>query len=83
MADTDIYRDERKKEEQPDNTVLVSEDTEFEDDISDVLQKQFNSSKKKSNLVDNIPSLIQLNKTNNYEKLFKGISESDISNLDI
>ena len=54
LEDDDIYAGERKKKEEDEKPAappIDSEETEFEDDISEVLDKQFNSSKKKSNLV--------------------------------
>ena len=76
LEDTDIYatiKDENTDESK--NFVQVdSEQTEMEDDINDLLAQSFRKEKKKSAYVKNIPTLIQMKKSDNYDKLFQGVS---------
>ena len=46
LAETDIYAGERKCREEVTAVQTNPEDTELEDDIGDVLNKQFKTSKK-------------------------------------
>ena len=54
----------------------------MEDDINDLLSESFKKEKKKSSFVKNVPYLIQMKKSENYDKLFQGVSVADISNID-
>ena len=78
LEDDDIYANEREKPEEPKAQEVDIEQNEFEDDISEVLDKQFSSSKKKNSLVKNIPELINKSKEKKTESLFQNITEEDI-----
>ena len=84
LEDTDIYatvKDEKAADTQ--SFVQVDSDqTEMEDDINDLLNQSFKKEKKKSSFVKSVPYLIQMKKSENYDKLFQGVSVSDISNID-
>jgi hypothetical protein len=54
----------------------------MEDDINDLLDQSFKKEKKKSSFVKNVPFLIQMKKSENYDKLFKGVSVNDIASMD-
>ena len=84
LEDTDIYatvKDEKAADTQ--SFVQVDSDqTEMEDDINDLLNQSFKKEKKKSSFVKSVPYLIQMKKSENYDKLFKGVSVSDIASMD-
>ena len=84
LEDTDIYA--TVKEEQPEESKsfvqVDSDQTEMEDDINDLLSQSFKKEKKKSSFVKNVPYLIQMKKSENYDKLFQGVSVTDISNME-
>ena len=54
----------------------------MDDDIGDLLESSFKREKKKSTYVKNIPQLIQMKKSDNYDKLFQGVSVQDIASLE-
>lgn len=54
----------------------------MEDDINDLLSQSFKKEKKKSNFVKNVPYLIQMKKSENYDKLFQGVSVQDIASIE-
>ena len=53
------------------------------DDINDLLDKSFSREKKRSSFVNNVPELIQMKKSDNYNKLFQGVSAQDINSMEI
>ena len=55
----------------------------MEDDLNDLLATSFKKEQKRSSFVNNIPELIQKKKSDNYQKLFKGVSENDIENMEV
>ena len=82
LEDQDIYAGEKVEEvksEKPTNP----DDLELEDDISDLLTKSFDKEKKKSTFVNNIPDILTQKKQENYNQMFSGISEQDISSMEI
>ena len=83
LAETDIYATEFKEDTGGPRMQQTgsSEDTEMDDDIGDLLTRSFNSEKGKSSLVQNIPTIIQRKKDDNYAKLFQGISVNDINGM--
>lgn len=84
LEDTDIYATV-KKEEDDDSPKFVqvdSEQTEMEDDINDLLAESFRKEKKKSSYIKNIPQLIQMKKSDNYDRLFQGVSVQDIATME-
>ena len=57
LQDQDIYAGEREQT-QPEEKPANPEDLEMDDDISDLLSKSFDKEKKRSNFVNNIPSIL-------------------------
>ena len=53
----------------------------MDDDIGDLLARSFKSEKGKSSLVQNIPTIIQKKKDDNYAKLFSGLSVNDLNGV--
>ena len=82
LQDQDIYAGEKPEEcksEKPSNP----DDLEMEDDISDLLTKSFHKEKKTSTFVNNIPDILTQKKQENYNQMFSGISEQDITSMEI
>ena len=86
LADTDIYATEhglvQEDDEESKPAPVDPEQTEMEDDLNDLLATSFKKEQKRSSFVSNIPDLIQKKKSDNYQKLFKGVSETDIEGMD-
>ena len=87
LADTDIYATEhglvQEEDEEPKPAPVDPDQTEMEDDLNDLLATSFKKEQKRSSFVSNIPELIQKKKSDNYQKLFKGVSENDIESMDV
>ena len=83
LEECDIYATEKKDEDDAPKLVQVdSEQTEMEDDINDLLNQSFKKEKKKSSFVKNVPYLLQMKKSENYDKLFQGVSVQDIASME-
>ena len=82
LQDQDIYAGERQKQEEAAPT-QSAEDTEMEDDLSDLLSKSFDKEKKKSTFVNNIPQILVEKQQENFNQMFTGISEKDINSMEI
>ena len=82
LEDCDIYATVKKEEEEPRYVQVDSDQTEMDDDINDLLAVSFKKEKKKSSFVKNVPYLLQMKKSENYDKLFQGVSVSDISSME-
>lgn len=54
----------------------------MEDDINDLLSQSFKKEKKKSSFVKNVPYLLEMKKSENYDKLFQGVSVKDIASME-
>merc|ERR1719329_819521 len=83
LAETDIYATEhgvlvQEDEEETKPAPVDPDQTEMEDDLNDLLATSFKKEYKRSSFVSNIPELIQKKKSDNYQKLFKGVSQNDI-----
>ena len=87
LAETDIYATEhglvQEDEEETKPAPVDPEQTEMDDDLNDLLANSFKKEQKRSSFVSNIPELIQKKKSDNYQKLFKGVSEGDIESMDV
>ena len=87
LAETDIYATEhglvQEEDEEPKPAPVDPDQTEMEDDLNDLLATSFKKEQKRSSFVSNIPELIQKKKSDNYQKLFKGVSENDIESMDV
>ena len=84
LEDTDIYATEKKEDDGESKSLVQvdSEQTEMDDDISDLLTQSFRKEKKKSSFVKNVPYLIQMKKSENYDKMFQGVSVQDIASME-
>ena len=82
LEDTDIYATIKEEKCEKDFVQVDADQTEMDDDINDLLSQSFRKEKKKSNFVKSVPYLIQMKKSENYDKLFNGVSVQDISSMD-
>ena len=53
----------------------------MDDDINDLLSQSFKKERKNSSYVKNIPQIIEMKKSENYDKLFNGVNVLDITNM--
>ena len=83
LEDVDLYATEPKHEEEQLYTQTNFEETELDDDITDVLTKSFTTEKKRTTFVSEVPQLIEKKKDANFGKLFAGVTESDVASMEI
>ena len=83
LEDVDLYATEPKHEVEQLYTQTNFEETELDDDITDVLTRSFTTEKKRSTFVSEVPQLIEKKKDANFGKLFAGVTESDVASMEM